>query len=128
MATPGASLSAVDVQQLVAEQLKLFDDRQHRRISQYLVHPYVVLRGWDYAKDVLFPCWTVYEDEPHSLAIVYCDQGFGPRCPWGLVSLSGESRDNPSPRVAPSSGTMGPDSSWFRTLREVFAEAHPPEG
>jgi hypothetical protein len=45
------------------------------------------------------------------VGIVYCEQGFGPRCPWGLIW---QDEDLPN---------MGPDSSWFSSLAEAAADA-----
>jgi len=68
------------------------------------------LRNWDYGSEgEQFPCWTVVADSATDTAIVYSEHGFGPRSPWGLVSLS-----------AP---WFGMDSGWFLRLEDAFVDS-----
>jgi hypothetical protein len=46
--------------------------------------------------------------------IVYCESGFGPRAPWGLVWL-GDVENEHMP--------MGMDSQWFSTLLDAYFES-----
>ncbi len=46
-------------------------------------------------------------------AVVYCGQGFGPRCPWGLVFLNGDEQ-----RLS-----IGMDSGWFPKFLQAVFEA-----
>jgi hypothetical protein len=46
------------------------------------------LRPWDYGEPgQTFPCWIVLE--AGEVAVAYCDQGFGPKSPWGLLWVRG---------------------------------------
>ncbi len=72
------------------------------------VEPYVVERDWDYGDPgKQYPCWTVFEHRPSNTGVAYCEQGFGPAYPWGLVFLSG------------SYMNIGMDSGWFATLEDA---------
>jgi hypothetical protein len=67
------------------------------------------MRPWDYGRPgEAFPCWLVPEHQASNTGIAYCEQGFGPRCPWGLLFLEGTEHMS-----------MGMDSAWF----EYFLEA-----
>jgi hypothetical protein len=64
-------------------------------------------RPWDYGPPgQTFPCWIFLEHPPSNTAIAYCSEGFGPRCPWGLLFIN-------------THLSIGPDSSWFVTLEET---------
>ena len=67
---------------------------------------------WDYGEaGQTFECWYLCEDAETNTAIVYCEQGFGPREPWGLINLEGPH------------ATMGMDSQWFRNLEDAARNA-----
>src|SRR5690606_3956322 len=64
-------------------------------------------RPWDYGQPgQTFPRWSVAEQPASNTAIAYCSEGFGPRCPWGLLFI----KDHPS---------IGMDSSWFVSLEDA---------
>ncbi|CAG0933531.1 hypothetical protein TFLX_03094 [Thermoflexales bacterium] len=65
-------------------------------------------------KGQTYPCWIVLEHKESNTGIAYCDYGFGPKDPWGLVFLSGDS--------------MGMDSGWFSSLEDAFRESMAREG
>jgi hypothetical protein len=46
-------------------------------------------RPWDYGPPDEYTCWIVLEHAASNTGIGYCPEGFGPRCPWGLLWLSG---------------------------------------
>jgi hypothetical protein len=107
---------AIDRAQLIrlieGELAHIKDARWRARIRDALVEPVFMHCAWDYGSPgETYPCWKVLE-EPHpgSAGIVYCEQGFGPKCPWGLVWLR---------EAVP---TMGQDSSWFPSLSEAAAD------
>jgi hypothetical protein len=76
-----------------------------------LTEPVLMSCAWDYGlPGESYPCWKVAEDQSRGVGIVRCEQGFGPRTPWGLVWLQ-----EPTP-------TMGQDSGWFATFREAAAD------
>jgi hypothetical protein len=104
-----------------AEQLKalvenalerITDPKLTDRIRELLVPPYPVERAWDYGMpSEHFTCWTVLEHRASNAGIAFCEKGFGPSYPWGLVFLTG-------PRVS-----IGMDSSWFASLEDAMRES-----
>ena len=82
-----------------------------------MVTPRVEDRGWDYgAEDQRYPCWIVMEHHQSNTAIAYCEYGFGPKCPWGLLFISG-----------PHMG-IGMDAAWYLRLEDAFRESMAWEG
>ena len=106
-------LTTDEVSSLVQKELDhITDPALLNRIRELLVTPYPVERNWDYGKvGERFICWTVLEDPPSNTGIAYCEQGFGPSDPWGLVFLSGEYM------------SIGMDSRWFLTLESAMRES-----
>jgi hypothetical protein len=80
-------------------------------MRRLLVAPRNELRSWDYGLNVSYPCWIVGEHHPSNTAFAYCEQGFGPRCPWGLLNLSGEYL------------SMGMDSGWFSSMEDAVMDS-----
>jgi hypothetical protein len=81
------------------------------RIHELQVSPYVVQRDWDYGKPgEAFDCWIVLEHWPSNTGIAYCEKGFGPAYPWGLVFLTGEHM------------SIGMDSAWHSSLAWAMRE------
>lgn len=103
---------AATLRKLIDHELdKVQDARVVERVRGRLVDPYLVSRRWDYGEPGLtHPCWTVLEDPGSNSAIAYSEHGFGPRCPWGLVGLSGDAKTL----------SMGMDSGWFTTFMDAF--------
>ena len=105
----------VDPAQLISsieEELHAIGDQ---RIVDYirlsLIEPVAEHRDWDYGeKGQQYVCWIVFRR--NSCEIAFCGNGFGPKCPWGLLSS-----ENSRP------GTMGMDSGWFTTFMEAFFES-----
>jgi hypothetical protein len=82
----------------------LLDARVLAHIRELLAEPEVVFRAWDYGKPgEKYPCWTVLKHAPSETGIAYCEYGFGPRCPWGLVWLEASEKR----------GSIGMDSGWY---------------
>lgn len=110
--------TAGDVQALLdAELRRITDERLLAKIRELLVPPEAVEREWDYgAPDERFICWTILEHLPSNTGIAYCAHGFGPRCPWGLVFLSGPHMN------------IGMDCGWYASLEDVFRESRAWEG
>lgn len=106
-------LTANGVSSLVRKELDhISDSLLLKQINKLLVTPYPVERDWDYGKiGERFTCWTVLEHPPCNTGIAYCEQGFGPSDPWGLVFLSGEHMG------------IGMDSGWFQTLESAMRES-----
>lgn len=103
--------TATDIDGLVrAELIRIADSNVRDAISRLLVTPRCEDRGWDYGPSLsTYPCWIVLEHRASGTAIAYCEHGFGPRCPWGLIWLDG--------------GSMGMDSAWFKSLEDAFHES-----
>jgi len=81
-------------------------------VRRLRVDPYAVEREWDYGPaDQRYVCWTVLEHRPSNKGAAYCDAGFGPAFPWGLVFLSGPHMN------------IGMDSNWFSTLECAVRES-----
>jgi len=106
-------LTVTEVSSIVSNELTHINDcALLNRIRSLLVAPYAVERDWDYGKvGERYTCWTVLEHPPSNTAIAYCQQGFGPSSPWGLVFLSGEPMG------------IGMDSAWFSTLESALRES-----
>ena len=106
-------LAAEEISVLVHEELdRITDSTLLKRIRKLLVSPYPVERDWHYGKiGERFTCWTVLEHPPSNTGIAYCQHGFGPSEPWGLVFLSGEQMG------------IGMDSEWFSTLESAMRES-----
>ena len=86
-------------------------------IREYQIEPRCELRAWDYGeKKQRFPCWVVVEHKASNTCICYCENGFGPTHPWGLLFISGEHL------------SMGMDSGWFSTLEDAVRESAAWEG
>jgi hypothetical protein len=78
-------------------------------IRQFRVEPYPVELGWNYGSpDQRYVCWVVLDGLPwnSNVGVVYCNEGFGPIRPWGLVFLRG-----PHP-------SMGQADNWYPTLED----------
>jgi hypothetical protein len=106
-----AMTSAAEVAAAVDEDLaNLQDPRVLASIKAFRVTPPTSIRlRWDYGKpDETFDGWLVFSDPGHRTGIVYCDQGFGPRNPWGLIA------------TRETSPSMGMDSGWFGRFIDAY--------
>src|SRR5437763_5055360 len=99
------TMSAAEVAAAIdADLANLRDPRVRAGIMAFRVAPPALIRlAWDYGQPgETFGGWLVFSDPQQRTGIAYCDQGFGPKSPWGLIA-TGE--------TCPS---MGMDSGWFR--------------
>lgn len=64
-------------------------------------------RPWNYGRPGTHPCWVVLEDPESHMAVVYCEHGFGPSFPWGVLWTAGPDL------------SMGRDDGWFVTLEDA---------
>ena len=113
----GVPTDAEKLKDLIERELRgVRDERVVGLIRGLLVEPKLVLRGWDYGQpNEQYPCWDVLDDSAGSdTGIAFCEHGFGPRCPWGLVGMS-ETEGQPS--------SIGMDSGWFPTFMEAFFDS-----
>jgi hypothetical protein len=72
------------------------------------------MRPWDYGTPgEAYQCWLVLADRSSNAGITYCESGFGPATPWGLVSVQGRYT------------SMGMDSGWFKYFLDAYFESAP---
>ena len=105
------SVSSDHLNTLVENELaKIGDPRVTRNIRSLRIPQRVEMRGWDYgAPGECYPCWLVLAHPPSNTAIAYCEFGFGPATPWGLLFLEGEK----------SQLSLGMDSGWFKCFLDA---------
>jgi hypothetical protein len=110
---------AIDVptiKALVEHELEnLSDSRVRAHVCGLLVEPRMEMRGWDYEEPgQQFPRWLVLDDtEGSDTGIAFCEFGFGPRCPWGLVFTG----------ASDGYRGIGMDSGWFPKLLDAYFES-----
>ena len=103
------------VKVLVAEQMAMIGDAARREALRALLLPEPRLeeRAWDYgAPGERYPYWVVAEAPERGTILVYCEQGFGPEFPWGVLSTGG-----------PEHSTLGMDAQWNWYLEEAFVRS-----
>jgi hypothetical protein len=107
-------MTASEATSIVQNELaKIADARVRDRIRSFLVSPYAVDGEWDYGKPgQTYICWIVLEHRESETGIAYCEEGFGPAMPWGLMWLAGSHRHR-----------IGMDSGWYDALEDVFRES-----
>jgi len=108
-------VTAIDLNALIDRELmEVSDALTVQHIRGLLIEPDRVLLRWDYGEpDEQYRGWMVLRDEQQRAAIAYCEHGFGPRSPWGLVGFG----DTPVDRH------IGMDCGWFATFMEAFFES-----
>jgi len=106
------TIDAAKIDALVESELQRIKDARivaHVRLLR--VEPKPVLRNWDYGEPgTRYPCWSILAHQASNSGIAYCQSGFGPNYPWGLVALDED-------------GTIGMDSAWFASLIDAFLES-----
>ena len=108
-------ISAESIRSLVdGELLNMHDIRVKNHVRQFLVNPKRTLRLWDYGEPgEMYECWTVLDHEASNAGIVYCEFGFGPKCPWGLVFISGTENEM----------SLGMDCGWFQSFFDAYFDS-----
>jgi hypothetical protein len=97
---------------LVSEISKIAQPDLITTIESRRITPRSEIRDWDYSpKDAQYECWVCVEDISSKSCVAYCQEGFGPTYPWGLLELHG---DNAS---------LGMDAQWYRTLEDAVRAA-----
>lgn len=105
-------LQQTDVAKLARDELNRMAEPVVAAIRPLLVVPHLEERDWDYGPaGQRFLCWIVLEHPASNTGIAYCDEGFGPGSPWGLLFLEGQHL------------SMGPDSGWYSSLEDAFRES-----
>lgn len=110
------SVNAASLRALVENELSTIEDqRVINHIRGLLVPPEPQMRAWDYgAPGETYPCWIVLQEKSSNTAIAYCESGFGPGMPWGLLFLEGDEHMS-----------MGMDSGWFDRFVDTYFESPP---
>ena len=101
-----------EITELIERELRrVSDTRAIEHVRSLLVPPKPILLDWDYGEvGDQYLCWIVLEEAHGNTGIAYCQEGFGPAFPWGLVT--------------PKEGTsMGMDAGWFFYFMEAYAES-----
>jgi hypothetical protein len=98
----------------IEEELATLNDRRViAQIRGLMVAPALQMRAWDYgAAGDAHLCWLVLAQKSQNTGIAYCESGFGPRTPWGLLSLEGTEHMS-----------MGMDSGWFDGFLDAYFES-----
>ena len=106
-------ITSADVEKAVeAEIARISQPELVACIRQHLVPVRCEQREWDYDSAVLtYPCWIIAEHPASNTAFAYCEHGFGPSDPWGLLSIRGEHM------------SIGMDSGWFTRLEGAFRDS-----
>jgi hypothetical protein len=105
------ALDASAVSALVDAELSgITDPAVAALIQQLRIPPRVEARPWDYSGPGQYPCWFVLEDRDVNIGVAYCEHGFGPKAPWGLLWLTGRHQ------------SMGDDSGWFISLENAVRD------
>lgn len=75
-----------EIRQLLDVQLAMIVDSSRRAaLHERLVSPQPLSLKWGYgAPGDKFQCWLVGISKD-AVRLVYCDQGFGPTYPWGII-------------------------------------------
>src|SRR5262245_49511978 len=99
-------------QKVLAELSGVSDVECAHAIRQLLVAPRCEQREWDYGPaGQTHPCWIVLEHRATDTCIAYCERGFGPSCPWGLLFIEGPWLN------------MGMDYQWYTYLEDAFRQS-----
>lgn len=107
------SINPEHLTSLIQDELKTVSDKRLLDfITPLLVTPKPILRKWHYGKEgEQYTCWTVLEYPSTNIGIAYCEQGFGPRTPWGMVIIKGEHL------------SIGMDCDWHTGFLQIFFES-----
>lgn len=108
-------MTPTDVAALVRDEMRsLHDARVVAHVSSLLVSPpRQLLLGWDYGVvGTTFEGFLVLDHARSGTAIAYCQQGFGPAAPWGLIFTK---------QGRPPS--MGMSDGWFPQFLDGFFES-----
>lgn len=100
-----------EIEALTTAQLgRIRDPARRARAAAILTKPRGQSIGWDYdVPGERIDCWLVGLRSDGQLAVVYCEEGFGPELPWGFV--------------VPDEDSAGMASQWHASLEETLAAA-----
>ena len=107
------NLDAENIKALVETEIHRASSPQVAELMRkLLVPPRCELRSWAYgAPGTQHPCWIVAEHQRSQTGIAYCEYGFGPGAPWGLLWITGDHL------------TMGDDSGWFTSFEDAVMDS-----
>lgn len=79
-----------DIRRLVhAELAKVGDAARRDALIAVLVSPQPLSLKWGYGKPgEKYECWLVGLSPNGNTRLLYCEKGFGPSDPWGIVGVS----------------------------------------
>jgi hypothetical protein len=77
---------------------------------EFGIEPRCEVRSWSYAENE-HSCWLIFAHPESNTGVAYCEEGFGPARPWGLLWLTGDHL------------FMGDDSAWFPSLEEAIRDS-----
>jgi hypothetical protein len=104
-------MNSESVQKLVEEQISAISDNDRQfALRAIVVNPYMELREWDYAENTKYQCWIIAEPKNDNYVFAFCNKGFGPNAPWGIIKKD-------------IHGSMGPDACWYTYLDDLFIGA-----
>ena len=108
------TISAGEIQKLIDDEMKsLKDDRVLSHIRSLLIKPTPEYRDWDYGEPgQQYLCWIVLDHPASGSGIAYCEEGFGPSNPWGLIGTDPNKLQN-----------MGMDSQWFPSFLDAYFDS-----
>ena len=108
------SATSESIERLIDDQLRSVSDRRVvDHVRSLLIDPVRRLRRWDYGEpNTHFDCWDVLEESERT-GIAFCEHGFGPECPWGLVTLRGNEDEL----------SIGMDCEWFPRFLDAYFES-----
>jgi hypothetical protein len=108
------TVTPAQIQALVEAELSAVRDaRVATHIRGLLVEPTATSRAWDYGPPgQTYPCWAILNHTKSNTGVAYCEFGFGPRTPWGLVALSGA-----------ANMSIGMDSGWFKSFMDAYFDS-----
>lgn len=107
-------MSVLDAKNALEAEVSLVQDRRvvdHIR-SLLLPEPRPSKLAWAYGEpQQTFDGWIFLQECGVPAGIAYCEDGFGPKAPWGLVYTNEDVPD------------MGMDSGWYRAFMEAYFES-----
>ena len=101
-------MDADTIKRLVSEEVSRITDMDRREaLKAILVEPDLQLRDWLYGQELQkYPCWVIGRVPTEPTVLVYCEYGFGPSYPWGILHAEDRS--------------LGMDAQWHLTLDDAF--------
>jgi hypothetical protein len=96
------------VKRLVADQVSRIRDVSRREaLEAVLIEPDLQFRDWSYGEQPQeYPCWVIARVRQRPTVLLYCEHGFGPSYPWGILHAEDCS--------------LGTDGQWHQSLDDAF--------